>query len=42
MMVELEVMCSCPSGDVCQTFRDEQCNVGVGGWGNREEQMGVV
>ena len=24
-------MCSCPSGDVCQTFCDARFNVGVGG-----------
>ena len=42
-MVEFEVMCSCASGDVCQTFRVAHCNVGVGGrWGKREEQLGVI
>ena len=37
---EFEVMCSCPSGDVCQTFRDARCNVSfAGGWG---EKRGTV
>ena len=32
--VEFEVMKSCPSGDVCQTFQDVRPSVGVGGgWG---------
>ena len=36
-------MCSSSSGDVCQTFQDAHRNVGVGGgWGKREEQLGVV
>ena len=41
--VEFEVMRSCPSLDICQTFWDAHCNVGVGGgWGKWEEQIGVV
>ena len=28
--VKFEVMHSCPSGDVCQTFQDVRRNVGVG------------
>lgn len=41
--VEYKVMHSCPSGDICQTFRDERLNVGVGeGSGKRDEQLGVV
>ena len=38
MKVELEVMHSCLSGDVCQTFRDALCSVVVREWGERKEQ----
>ena len=37
MKVEPEVVRSGPSGDVCQTFRDAHCSVGVGGWGESKE-----
>ena len=41
--VECEGMRNCPSGDVCQTFRDGCCNVSFGrGWGKREEMLRVV
>ena len=37
---EFEVMCRCPSSDVCQTFQHALFNVAVGGgWGKRQEQM---
>ena len=37
------MMHSCPSRDVCQTFRDACCNMDVGGGcGKREEQLDVV
>ena len=32
MMVDLEVMCSCASGGVCQTFQDAFCNMGGEEW----------
>ena len=41
--IEFKMMHSCPSGDVCQTFRDEHLNLGVGeGSGKREELLGFV
>ena len=41
--VEFEIMCSCPSADVCQTLRDVCRNVGVGGgWGKRKKQLGAA
>ena len=43
--VEFEVICSYPSGDVCQTFQDAHRNIGVGGGWEKErteeEQLGV-
>ena len=42
MKIEHEVIGSCPSGDVCQTFQEERLNVGVGGWERGEEQLRVV
>ena len=41
--VEFGVMCSCPSGDVCQTFRDARFNLAIGGgWGKRQEMSDFI
>ena len=34
--IEFEVMCSCPSRDVCQILPDACCNMGVGGERGKE------